>query len=214
MANKKRRRGASARDIGILVLCVVLPVVGLPLLWLVSRWKAVVKAPMTLVATASLALMVTLIPMNDNRPVGGVTFVGAKPRVEIYGPEMPETMVTGYTAPLEASEREVLASTTETPETYVYATESEGIYHTANCVRRYATSIQMTPYEAYYYGYQPCPKCNPATYEPPARTAQTGEGAEETEISEDTENTENTENTEIIEETEDEPEAIGESPAT
>lgn len=122
-----------------------------------------VKCCMTGAAVAVLALAAALLPSADGRVTGGVELVGAKPAAEVYGPELPTAMVTGYTASATGS---VLAPADDSDVEYVYAASTGSCYHTYECKFAYASSQKLTVYEAYFLGYKPCGRCKPPVYTP------------------------------------------------
>lgn len=163
-SRKKGRRSIPNRGFNVLagVLAILLPPVGLFLVWRTS-WKNTAKYAMTGVAVGALALAVALLPSADHRVNGGIELVGMDPEVEVYGPELPTAMVTGYTASSGAS---VMAPVEEDDTVYVYAATDGECYHEYECKFAYASSQKLTLYEAHYLGYRPCGLCNPPEYAP------------------------------------------------
>lgn len=161
----KGRRAARRnwlRNVPAALFVVLFPPLGIFLTWR-SRWSGMVKCCMTGAAVAVMAVMVALLPSADGRVAGGVELVGANPEAEIYGPELPTAMVTGYTV---ASSESVLAPATENDVQYVYAASNGKCYHEYECKFAYASSQRLTVYEAYFLGYKPCGRCNPPVYTP------------------------------------------------
>ena len=142
------------------LLCVLLPPAGIWLVWK-SGWRGASRYGRTALAVGVCVLLVALIPLGGGTSRGGVEMVGRQRDTEVYGPEKPESMVSGYMAPAEDS---VLSTATDAPEEYVYAREGETYYHTASCKHVRGDSMKMTVYEAYYGGFKPCPDCDPEQY--------------------------------------------------
>lgn len=162
----KKGRGAVRRNwlrnLPAALFVVFFPPLGIFLTWR-STWSGVIKCCMTGAAVAVMAVAVALLPSADGRVAGGVELVGVKPEAEIYGPELPTAMVTGYTV---ASNESVLAPSVENDVKYVYAASSGKCYHEYECKFAYASSQKLTVYEAYFLGYKPCGRCNPPVYTP------------------------------------------------
>lgn len=156
-----KRRGR-LRNLPAAVFVVLFPPLGIWLTWR-STWSGMVKCCMTGAAVAVLLVAVALLPSAGGTPDGGIKLVGADPAVDVYGPELPTAMVTGYTA---ASTGSVLASVEDDDVEYVYAASGAECYHTYECKFAYASSLKLTLYEAYYLGYKPCGRCNPPAYTP------------------------------------------------
>lgn len=161
-------RGSRSRTNVYKALCVVLsvliPPLGLILTWR-SRWSNNAKYCLTGLAAISFALIVALLPNPDARVEGGVQMVGREKEAEVYGPELPTAMVSGFVAPLGDS---VFAQATEdASETeYVYAMPGANFYHLSTCRYAYASAQKLTVYEAHFMGYAPCRECNPPAYVP------------------------------------------------
>ncbi len=117
-----------------------------------------------LAATALVAVLVCPSPYPGKR--GGIELHGDDPTAEIYGPELPQTVVGGYTVPVVQSVvlSDVDDSAENDPESYVYASSDQKRYHSYTCKYAYASSQKLTLYEAYYLGYEPCGVCNPPVY--------------------------------------------------
>lgn len=158
-----RRRRIPARNLVAAALTVLCPPVGVLLLWRNSTWSRPVQFALTGFAVALLA-GILFFPAPDSRLPGGIELVGPDPEAQIYGPELPTAMVTGYTA---ASTASVFADSTEDDTVYVYASDGGECYHLYSCRYAYASSQRLTVYEAHYLGYAPCELCNPPLYEGP-----------------------------------------------
>lgn len=125
-------------------------------------WRRGVKCAISGLLAAALAA-VLLWPSPYTRPRGGIELYGDNMSVEIYGPQLPEHIVGGYTTV--ASDSGVLADTSADEATlYVYALEGAANYHMPTCNYAYASAQRLTVYEAYYLGYTPCKICNPPVY--------------------------------------------------
>ncbi len=159
---RRRRDRAKAFRIASAVLCVLIPPLGLILTWK-SSWRTNVKYGLSVLAVGCFALMVVLVPAPSSKVEGGITLVGTEPEAEVYGPDEPESLVSGYTA--SSSDDTILAEATDEPdEEYVYAIPGGTYYHTSDCSSVTSASQKLTLYEAYYMGYKQCTKCNPPTY--------------------------------------------------
>jgi len=164
--NGRRRANHSLLKSVIAALCVVLlPPLGIVLTWR-SRWSGMVKYCMTGLAVGMMVLAVALLPSADNRVNGGIEMVGRNADVEIYGPELPTAMVTGY-AVYDGSES-VLAPAETSSVTLYYAAAGAECYHEYECKFAYASSQKLTLYEAHCLGYKPCGLCQPPEYVPGA----------------------------------------------
>lgn len=155
-----RRRGF--RNLPAAIFVVLFPPLGIFLTWR-SSWSGLVKCCMTGAAVAVLLLGVSMLPSADNRVNGGIELVGSDRAVDVYGPELPTAMVTGYTV---TSTGSVLAPIEESEVEYVYAASGAECYHTYECKFAYASSLKLTLYEAHFLGYKPCGRCNPPAYSP------------------------------------------------
>jgi len=162
---KHRRsvRPDAARNVLAAVAVFLLPPVGVLLSWR-SSWSNLVKYCMTGAAVAVMLLVVMLLPSAENTVNGGIEMVGRNAEVEIYGPDLPTAMVTGYTL---TSYESLLASNEEDSARYVYAATDGSCYHEYECKFAFASSQKLTLYEAYFLGYEPCGRCNPPEYEMP-----------------------------------------------
>ena len=131
------------------------------------RWPAALKYAITGAFVAAAAVFVSTSMLRVQPAKGSIELCGPESEIEIYGPEVPESYVEGYTTVsansgvLDAAELEEEDSTT-----YVYAAEDAKCYHTWKCKFAYASSKRITPYEAYFLGYKPCNICNPPVYNP------------------------------------------------
>ena len=162
LQNRGKGRRRRFRNLPAAVFVVLFPPLGIFLTWR-SSWSGLVKCCMTGVAVAVLLLGVSLLPSADNRVNGGIELVGSDRAVDVYGPELPTAMVTGYTVNSTGS---VLAPIEESEVEYVYAASGAECYHTYECKFAYASSLKLTVYEAHFLGYKPCGRCNPPVYSP------------------------------------------------
>lgn len=158
---RSRRRRSNSRRIMSVIASILLPPVGIFLVWR-TRWSNNARYCLTGLAVASMVLIVALLPSPDARVNGGVELIGRKKEAEIYGPDLPTAMVTGYIAPVGES---VFVQEEDEGESYVYAVPGEKNYHLSGCKYAYATAQKMTLYEAYFLEYTPCTRCNPPMYE-------------------------------------------------
>lgn len=125
------------------------------------------KRTLVWLALASAALIGVLVcpsPYNNQR--GGVELYGDDPEVEVYGPQLPENIVGGYTEP--SIQSVVLPEDSGDGDStlYVYASEGQSNYHVYTCRYAYASAKKLTLYEAYYLGYKPGKCCNAPEYTP------------------------------------------------
>lgn len=156
-----RRKRSNARRIMSVIGCILLPPVGIFMVWR-TRWSTNARYCLTGLAVACLVLMVALLPSPDARVIGGVELVGRKKVAEIYGPDLPTAMVTGYIAPVGES---VFVQEDEEEMTYVMAVPGDKFYHQSGCRKAYATAQKMTLYETYFLEYSPCTICKPPIYQ-------------------------------------------------
>ena len=149
----------------LLALVLFFPI-GISRMWRARcKWPAALKYAVTGVFVTAAAVFVCTAILRVQPPRGGIELCGDETEVEIYGPELPETYVEGYTAV--AADSGVLAASSEEEEDstiYAYAAEDAKCYHTWKCRFAYASSKRITPYEAYFLGYKPCNICNPPVY--------------------------------------------------
>ena len=150
------------RAMAIVLASVILPPLGLYLVWN-SRWIKRQKVWMSALACVCFALIAAGMFWPDGSGEGGVNYVMRKPEVAVYGPEVPVSSVPHYIAPVSQS---VLANDDDESVVYVYVTVSGQYYHLSSCRYYYQSSQKVTPYEAYYLGYEGCPECNPPAYVP------------------------------------------------
>lgn len=142
-------------------LCLFFPV-GVTQMWKhACTWKRSTKVAVTGAMVCLLAL-VFWAPTAPTRQ-GGITLVGARPEAEIYGPELPEKIVSGY---VRQATESVLTEVPESNIHYVYAAEGAKCYHEYECKFAYASSQRLTVYEAYFLGFESCGRCNPPSYVP------------------------------------------------
>ena len=129
-------------------------------------WRRGTKYAVGALCCAILAAVV-ICPSPYQRSKGGIELFGDDPEVEIYGPELPETIVGGYTAPviqpvvLPAEDANAQDDTI-----YVYATKDQENYHMSTCKFAFASAQRLTLYEAYYLGYTPGKCCDAPSYVP------------------------------------------------
>lgn len=166
MAKKARRMQkpqTDMRKVMSIVLTVLFPPAGIILVWK-SRWTNTAKYCLSTAAVIWMALIIALLPvMNMTREEGGgVEIVRRKPSVQVYGPEFPTAMVTGYIAPQNTS---VIYNPTDDPsQQYVYCNTGTKRYHLENCDDRRADDVKTTLYGAYYNDCKPCTKCSAPVY--------------------------------------------------
>lgn len=114
------------------------------------------------VMTALVAVI--LAPSPYEKPQGGVVLCGEDKEVEVYGPELPENIVDGYTQPTIQSVVLPESSGDEDETIYVYASENQKNYHMPTCQFAYASGSKLTLYEAYFLGYTPGKCCDAPAY--------------------------------------------------
>lgn len=115
--------------------------------------------------TMAVLAAVLIVPSPYKAPEGGIRLIGEDPEVEIYGPELPETIVGSYTAPVIQSV--VLPAEDENAgdgTLYVYATKQQENYHLGTCRFAYASGQELTLYEAHFLGYTPGKCCDAPAY--------------------------------------------------
>ena len=156
----RRRKSSPANKRTLKWLLLFFPV-GVTLMWKrACTWPVGVKRTVTAAAMGVLCALL-LIPAAS-QPEGGITLVGAKPEAEVYGPELPKSLVKGYTKQSTAS---VLAQADQGEDIhYVYAADGAECYHEYECKFAYASSQRLTVYEAYFLGFEPCGRCKPPKY--------------------------------------------------
>ena len=122
-------------------------------------WKAIVG--FSFICVALIAVLVAPSPYEP--AMGGITLVGNEPKVSVYGPELPENIVAGYSQPVHSSS--VILSEDSADDTlYVYAAEGADCYHLWDCKFAFASSQKLTIMEAHFLGYEACGRCTPPTY--------------------------------------------------
>ena len=143
-------------------LWLLLPPVGLALMWRRDcHWHPALKAGITAVMVAAL-VTVLVFPTPSLRP-GGVELVTSRPEVEVYGPDLPNFIVPGYTNDQTDS---IIVPAVENDVHYVYAADGAECYHEYKCKFAFASSQRLTVYEAYYLGFRPCGRCKPPIFDP------------------------------------------------
>ena len=168
-APKSRGGRARKRDWRNLktALWLLVPPVGLTMMWRRGcRWPLSLKAG---ISAAMLAVLVTVLvlPGPAKPAAGGVELVTNKPEVEVYGPDLPNFIVPGYTNDQTES---VIVPGVENDVHYVYAADGAECYHEYKCKFAFASSQRLTVYEAYYLGFKPCGRCKPPIYDPNTNT--------------------------------------------
>ena len=149
-------------------LWLLFPPVGLTLMWRRScTWHSAVKAGITLVMAAALIAVFALPTARIDSSAGGVAMVSNRPEVEVYGPELPNFIVPGYTNEQTSS---ILVDAEQSDIHYVYAADGAKCYHEYRCKFAFASSQKLTVYEAYYLGSKPCGRCKPPLYDPATNT--------------------------------------------
>ena len=144
-------------------LWLLIPPVGLTMMWRRScRWPMALKAG---ISTAMLVALVAvfIVPTPKTTMPGGIDLVTNKPEVEVYGPDLPNFIVPGYTNDQTDS---VIVPGVENDVHYVYAADGAECYHEYKCKFAFASSQRLTTYEAYYLGFKPCGRCKPPIYDP------------------------------------------------
>ena len=171
--SKKPRRPKAkkprALDRGTLktALWLLVPPVGLTMMWRPGcRWHIGVKAGISALMAAAL-IAVFIIPAPTTAANGGVSLVSSKPEVEVYGPDLPNFIVPGYTNDQTES---IIMPAVESDVHYVYAADGAKCYHEYKCKFAFASSQRLTVYEAYFLGFQPCNRCKPPIYDPVTNT--------------------------------------------
>ena len=171
--SKKPRRPKAkkprALDRGTLktALWLLVPPVGLTMMWRPGcRWHIGVKVGISALMAAAL-IAVFVIPAPTTAANGGVSLVSSKPEVEVYGPDLPNFIVPGYTNDQTES---IIMPAVESDVHYVYAADGAKCYHEYKCKFAFASSQRLTVYEAYFLGFQPCNRCKPPIYDPVTNT--------------------------------------------
>ena len=167
----KSRKGKPARrrDLRNLktALWLLVPPVGLTLMWRRScRWPVALKAGISAAMLVAL-VAVFVLPTPTTTVAGGVELVTNKPEVEVYGPDLPNFIVPGYTNDQTDS---IIVPGVENDVHYVYAADGAECYHEYKCKFAFASSQRLTVYEAYYLGFKPCGRCKPPIYDPTTGT--------------------------------------------
>ncbi len=159
----RRRMSYNAKTLLCLVLC--FPVGFTRMLSPACSWHRAVKCVFTMLLAAALVCVVWVAPSPYSAKRGGIELYGDNMSVEIYGPQIPETIVGANTTTIPDS-GVLSAEESEQEDTtlYVYATKGAANYHLFTCQYAYASAQCLTVYEAYYLGYTPCKICNPPTY--------------------------------------------------
>ena len=111
-----------------------------------------------------LVVAVMLAPAPGAKTQGGLFLYGDEQENEPYGPELPETIMGGYTAPVIQSVVLPAEDDDGNGITYVYATTSQENYHTGTCRFAYASGQKLTVYEAHFLGYTPGRCCGAPAY--------------------------------------------------
>ena len=122
-------------------------------------WKAILG-----MGFVCAALVAVLLAPSPYTPVqGGIVLVGSEPEVAVYGPELPENIVAGYSQPVN-THNVILADDAEDTTLYVYAAEGAERYHLGTCKFAFASAQRLTIMEAHFLGYEACGRCDPPTY--------------------------------------------------
>lgn len=162
--NRKSAAGPKKKSINLkafMWLVLFFPA-GITLMWRrACTWPKGIKFAVTGIMVAAM-ITIFALPSPSSDISGGITLVGARPEVEVYGPELPTTIVTGYTRQNTDS---IIVNTVADDIHYVYAADGASCYHEYECKFAYASSQRLTVYEAYYLGFEPCGRCNPPKYQ-------------------------------------------------
>lgn len=160
---KPQKRRAGDRGTLKTALWLLVPPVGLMMMWRPScRWHIAVKSAVSFVMLAAL-VAVFAIPAPTTQAGGGVSLVSSKPEVEVYGPDLPNFIVPGYTNDQTES---IIRPAEESDVHYVYAADGARCYHEYKCKFAFASSQRLTVYEAFFLGFEPCNRCKPPIYDP------------------------------------------------
>lgn len=158
----RRARRPLDRDTVKTALWLLVPPVGLTMMWRPGcRWPIAVKAGIS--ALMAAILVAVLVIPSPAPAAGGVEFVASRPEVEVYGPNLPNFIVPGYTNDQTDS---IIVPAVENDVHYVYAADGAKCYHEYKCKFAFASSQRLTVFEAYYLGFQPCNRCKPPIYDP------------------------------------------------
>ena len=169
MQNRRRNpkrthaRSRSYNKKTLLWLVLFFPVGFKRMLSAACSWKKGVKYAVSGLACLLLAAVV-IAPSPYTKPEGGMYLYGEETDSEPYGPDLPETIVGGYTVPVIQSVVLPASDDEEGGITYVYATEKQENYHTGTCQFAYASGQKLTVYEAYFLGYTPGRCCGAPAY--------------------------------------------------
>lgn len=158
---RNKRRGIWGKALSV-IFSVIFPPVGIYLVWR-ARWSVTARYCLTGMAVVCMVLMVAFLPSADSRVNGGIEMVGRERIAEIYGPDLPTAMVTGYVAPPAES---IFVKDDVEGTVYVFATADGHFYHLEQCQYAYASAQKLTPYQAFYMGYLPCELCGAPAYIP------------------------------------------------
>lgn len=112
---------------------------------------------------ACFAAAVIIFPSPEKQHKGSIELHGIEPEVEVYGPELPQNIVEGFSnTPVDSV---VVSAEDEEEDTlYVYAAKDAECYHLGTCKFAFASAQKLTVYEATMLGYRPCGRCNPPVY--------------------------------------------------
>ena len=147
-------------------LWLLVPPVGLTMMWRPGcRWPVAVKAGIS--ALMAAILVAVLVIPTPTPATGGVEMVTSRPEVEVYGPNLPNFIVPGYTNDQTDS---IIVPAVENDVHYVYAADGAKCYHEYKCKFAFASSQRLTVFEAYYLGFEPCNRCKPPIYDPVTNT--------------------------------------------
>ena len=147
-------------------LWLLVPPVGLTMMWRPGcRWPIAAKVGIS--ALMAAILVAVLVIPTPTPAAGGVEMVASRPEVEVYGPNLPNFIVPGYTNDQTDS---IIVPAVESDVHYVYAADNAKCYHEYKCKFAYASSQRLTVFEAYYLGFEPCNRCKPPIYDPVTNT--------------------------------------------
>lgn len=160
--NRLKKTMANAFVVMLAVLC---PPAGIVAAFR-SAFSGKAKLALTALALGCMALYVALLPSADYSVNGYVRLVNLNEDAKIYGPVLPENIVTDvrlYGAP---DVQSVLAQddSEEVSVKYYYAATDADCYHEYECKFAYASSQKLTLREASILGYEPCGLCKPPVY--------------------------------------------------
>lgn len=176
IADRRRSSGVSATSVIAMILCVVLPPVGLVMLWRMGMFKPAGRLLFSTVALISLVVMFSLLRSGATPMPSTIAPVPNIPALRTVSPskvkyvdkvitEAKETPTpVPYDEEIEYAVYVTPAPTQDVGSIMVYAVFDKPVYYHADSMCGQTNRRTLTVAEAVSEGLLPCGRCNPPTF--------------------------------------------------